>query len=591
VDGPRSGCCLPAVQAVAAALLSCLAVTAPAHARDAPAKQALAGRIFTVAGALRWSGPSAGSRLATRAVLAGPHVAAEPDGGSLIADSGDDQVLRALPDGNISRVAGGADTGVLGDGGPATSASLSGPAGVAPLRDGGFLIADSGNDRIRRVWPDGHISTVAGDGEYGFTGDGGPATAASLFNPAGVAPLADGGFLIADDGNERVRRVWPDGHISTVAGNGRVGFTGDGGPATRASLSAAGAVAAMPDGGFLIADSSNCRVRRVSPTGRISTVAGNGRDVIGGDGGPATSAAIGFVDSVAVVPGGGFLIGASDSAPGGVRRVWPDGHISSIVANAHSGPYGDGGPAKTAGLYGPDESEVSVAALPDGDALIGYGTSVRLVTGPQRTRLLAAAIRPLASVASRRAYRARVVLTRAANVTIRIYRSPTAPPVATARRFAHAGESTVTVRLGRRVTPGLYAVDLSARRGSRATRAEQFVYLGGTVTRRSIRVIEEQTVVDVLSGDPNGSVSVEKCHRFSALRVDCSIEGDFTFVEASWLTRHGQLRSRTYGHFPLPRFQLHPRRWNGRAIWDDLGAAWNPGIGGEDFEWSTHLPR
>ena len=572
-------------------LLTVVAVVSSGRAfaaRQRSADASLAGRIFTVAGALRWTGPDDHSRLATATLFqagggasgASSAIAVAADGGFLIVDPEADHVLRVSPNGRLSIAAGNGQDGFSGDGGPATSASLSGSGGVAALPDGGFLIADTDNDRVRRVWPDGHISTVAGSDNTPL-GDGGPATSAWLSGPGGVAALPDGGFLIADTGNNRVRRVWPDGHISTVAGNGRFGFSGDGGPATSASLNFPEAVAALPDGGFLIADTENNRVRRVWPDGHISTVAGNGRDRLSGDGGPARSAAIGIVDSIATIRGGGFLISATtlDGSPV-VRRVWPDGHISTVIGKATTDLPGDGGPASAAQLYGPpgSYSPASVAAFPDGGALIGYGNTVRLVVGSHGTRLLAAAIRALASAASRRTYRARVVLTQPAHLTIRVYRSLTGRPVTTARAFRPKGESSVTIRLGRRVTSGLYAIDLYAQRGSQATRAEQWVYLGGSMTTRSIRHIQNQIADDQLSNDPNADITVEKCHRFDSLRVDCAITGDTDYVDAVVLTPQGQLESRTYNP-RRPLFKLHPR-WNGPAIWLDLGAAWNPGLYG-----------
>jgi hypothetical protein len=372
--------------------------------------------------------------------------------------------------------------------------------------------------------------------------------------------------------------VWPDGHISTVAGNGGEGFSGDGGPATRASLAEPAGVAALADGGFVIADASNYRVRRVWPDGRIATVAGNGSPNLSGDGRRATSAGVADVASLAGAPGGGFLIAATNSPTGragAVRRVWPDGHISSLVAGVNGADYGDGGPATAAGLYRPDGEATSVAALPDGGTLIGYGTSVRLIVGRHGSRLLAAAIRSPAGVASAREYRARVVLTRPAHVTLRVYHSLHGRPVAIARDDRPAGESTVTIPFNRRVTPGLYAIDLTARRRSQATRAEQYVYLGGSVTRGTIRHIESQTLEDEFGNDPNAQAAVDRCHQYTALRVDCLLSEYDTYVEALWLTPQGQLRARTYRPDGPEAFNPNPH-WNGPAIWADLGAAWNP---------------
>src|SRR5262252_8393097 len=149
----------------------------------------------------------------------------------------------------ISTVAGSDDFGGFsGDGGPATAAALNNPTGVAVTPDGGYLIADASNARVRQVSPTGTITTVAGNGSYGFSGDGGPATAAGLRAPLGVTAMPDGGFLIADAGAADIRRVSPTGTITTVAGTGTPGFSGDGGPASAAQLYAPSGVAAMPDG-------------------------------------------------------------------------------------------------------------------------------------------------------------------------------------------------------------------------------------------------------------------------------------------------------------------------------------------------------
>ena len=164
------------------------------------------------------------------------------------------RIRRVGPDGIITTVAGNGNAGYGGDGGPASSASLNCQYGVAVGPDGSIYIADSSNNRIRRVGPDGIITTVAGNGNAGYSGDGGPATSASLTDPDGVAVGPDGSIYIADSGNNRIRRVGPDGIITTVAGNGNSGYSGDGGPATSASLATPDGVAVGPDGSIYIAD-------------------------------------------------------------------------------------------------------------------------------------------------------------------------------------------------------------------------------------------------------------------------------------------------------------------------------------------------
>jgi hypothetical protein len=320
---------------------------------------AATGSIFTVAGTT--DGFSGDGGLSAAAQLSGPFgVAATPDGGYLVADTGNHRVRRVWPDGTITTVAGSATSGLSGDGGPAAAAQLDAPLGVAATADGGFLIADELNHRVRRVGPDGTITTVAGT-TPGFSGDGGPATAAQLSGPFGTAELADGGFLIADFFNHRVRRVGPDGTITTVAGT-TPGFSGDGGPATAAQLDGPSAVAATADGGFLIADEFNHRVRRVWPDGTITTVAGTTQG-FAGDGGPAVAAQLTFPTGVTATPDGGFAI--ADAGNHRVRRVSPRGTITT-VAGGTQGLSGDGGLATAAALNSPH----TVAVTAEGGLLV-----------------------------------------------------------------------------------------------------------------------------------------------------------------------------------------------------------------------------
>ena len=316
----------------------------------APAAAAATNNIFTVAGTGA-AGYSGEGGPASAAELKAPiGVAATPDGGFLIADGGNNRVRRVSPAGTITTVAGTGAAGFAGDGGPASAAQLAFPTGVAATADGGFLIADQGNRRVRRVSPAGTITTVAGTGAGGFAGDGGPASAAQL-NAFGVAATPDGGFLIADHGNHQVRRVSPAGTITTVAGTGAAGFAGDGGPATAAQLDFPTGVAATADGGFLIADVSNNRVRRVSPAGTITTVAGTGAGGFAGDGGPSIAAQLNAPFGVAATPDGGFLI--ADNFNYRVRRVAPAGTITTVAGTGAAGFGGDGGPASAAQLSRP----------------------------------------------------------------------------------------------------------------------------------------------------------------------------------------------------------------------------------------------
>jgi len=270
----------------------------------------------------------------------------------------------------IDTVAGTGTAGFTGDGGGATAAQLATPSDVAFV--GGtatYLIADTANNRIRRVNDAGTISTVAGAGPANapgaFAGDSLAATnpAVRLNGPRGVSATADGGFLIADTGNNRIRRVSPAGVITTVAGNGRAGYGGDGDAATGATLNAPRHVAALPDGSFLIADTGNNRIRLVSTSGIITTVAGGGETL--GDRGPANAAALNAPSSVAPIIGGGYLI--ADTGDNLIRRVDATGTITTVAGTGTPGAGGDGGPPTAAQLDAPE----GVAVTADGAVFIG----------------------------------------------------------------------------------------------------------------------------------------------------------------------------------------------------------------------------
>src|SRR5439155_996741 len=178
--------------------------------------------------------------------------------------------------GIITTVAGRGTGQSSGDRGPATLAELIQPLSVAVDPGGNVYIADGGSNRILKVNTTGIISTIAGNGQKGFNGDGGPATSASLYYPSGVAVDPAGNVYIADAGNNRIRKVDTAGIINTIAGNDKQGFSGDGGPATSASLNAPRGIAVDPAGNVYIVDAGNLRIRKVNPAGVISTVAGGG---------------------------------------------------------------------------------------------------------------------------------------------------------------------------------------------------------------------------------------------------------------------------------------------------------------------------
>jgi hypothetical protein len=266
--------------------------------------------------------------------------------------------------GTITSVAGNGVLGPLGDGGPATAAQLGTPRDVVALPGGGFLIADTDNHEVRMVSPSGVISVVAGTGVSGYNGDGIPATTAQLDGPRGVEPLPGGGFLIADFFNHRVRFVDPGGIIHTVAGNGMATSGGDGGPATSAGVEYPRDVSRTPDGGFLVGEHLADCVRKVSPSGIISTVAGIcGSFGNSGNGGPATAATFNTINGVSSFPNGSYVV--TDGPSDAVRIVGTDGIIRQAAGNGTSGFSGDGGPATAAAIDGPRQ----VAALADGSFL------------------------------------------------------------------------------------------------------------------------------------------------------------------------------------------------------------------------------
>ena len=260
--------------------------------------------------------------------------------------------------------------------GLATSASLFVPEGVAVDGAGNLYIADSHNNRIRKVSAaTGLITTVAGNGTATFAGDGGAATAASLNLPAGVAVDGAGNLYIADTSNNRIREVSAaTGYITTVAGSGMPTFAGDGGTATTASLNRPFSVSVDGSGNIYIADTQNNRVRVVmSGTGIITTVAGTGMPTFGGDGGPATSASLSGPDGVAVDAGGNVYI--DDEYNSRIRKVTAaTGNISTVAGNDSSTFSGDGAAATSASLYFPGGVAVDGA----GNLYIGDESNARV---------------------------------------------------------------------------------------------------------------------------------------------------------------------------------------------------------------------
>jgi hypothetical protein len=249
-------------------------------------------------------------------------------------------VRRINNDGTVSNVAGTGVAGSAGDGGQATQAQLKSPVRLTFDAAGNLYIADSGNNKIRKVTPAGIISTVAGTGVGGFSGDGGQATAAKLKVPYDMTIAPDGTMYIADKSNYRIRKVTPAGVISTVAGTGTAGYNGDNIPATTAWLNSPYSVDLAEDGSLLIADYDNERVRRLDPNGVITTVAGTGIATADGDGGLATDAGLHKPQYVMSMPNGDLYIGEANNNR--VRYIH-DGVIDTLAGSGQFGYLGDGG--------------------------------------------------------------------------------------------------------------------------------------------------------------------------------------------------------------------------------------------------------
>jgi hypothetical protein len=327
---------LAAALGLSAALVLCVSIAIAAT-----------GDISTVAGT-GTAGFSGDNGPATAAQIRTPTaVAGTADGGYVFSDQGNSLVRRVSPSGVVTTIAGNGTAGFGGDNGPATSAMLNAPNGLAEMPDGSILIADSNNNRVRRVSPGGTITTVAGGGTGG---DNIPATNTALAFPVGLAARSDGSYLIGVNDQHRVRQVDAGGTITTVAGTGAAGSAGDNGQAALALLNGPAGVALMPDGGFLIADADNGRVRRVLPDGTITTVAGTNPG-FGGDGGPATAAQLN--NPLAAVPAAGGAIVIADTNNNRVRQVDAGGTITTIAGTGTPGSGGDGGAAAAAQLNGP----------------------------------------------------------------------------------------------------------------------------------------------------------------------------------------------------------------------------------------------
>ena len=314
------------------------------------------GTVTTVAGSPDGSGFSGDGGPATSARLLNPYgVALDRAGNLFIADAANQRIRKVSPDGLIATVAGigpgGGSTASPASGSPATRLDIQHPSSVAVDTAGNVFIADGFT--IRRVSAAGNVTTIAGTGTKGFSGDGGPAMQAQLTAPYALAVDSAGNVFFSDAGT-RVRKISSDGIINTVAGNGTAGFPsglGDGGQATTASLSGFVAALAIDQGGNLfIADTNTNRIRKVSPDGIIRTVAGGGMNFT--DGGLATDAQLGCPSGIVIDGGNDLLI--SEQCRGVIRKVSPAGIITTFAGSTtFTGRSGDGGPAIGAEIPAP----------------------------------------------------------------------------------------------------------------------------------------------------------------------------------------------------------------------------------------------
>jgi trimeric autotransporter adhesin len=300
-------------------------------------------QIITFAGDGTY-GYSGDGGLATVAQLNQPWgLAADQAGNVYLADSQNHSVRKIDPQGIITTVVGNGTRGYSGDGGPATVAKLSQPKGVALDSVGNLYIADSDNHVLRKVSSQGKIVTIAGNNTPGYRGDGGPATLAQLHLPVSVTIDQADNLYIADQHNHVIRKIDKQGVITTVAGNNIPGYRGDGGFATVAQLHSPADVAVDKSGNLYLADSENHVIRKVDVTGKIATVAGDGTSGYRGDGQLASQAQLNVPTSVALDSKGNLYV--SDSQNYRLRKIDTGGSIVTVAGN---GVRGHGGEEKKA---------------------------------------------------------------------------------------------------------------------------------------------------------------------------------------------------------------------------------------------------
>lgn len=291
---------------------------------------------------------------ATAAQMNQPLVLARDAAGNVyIGEGNGNKIRKVTPAGIISTIAGNSGTfGWSGDGGPATAAEFFGAHGIAFDAAGNLFVADFGNHVIRKINTSGIISTVAGAGGVsGYSGDGGPATAAKFNHPRDVKFDAAGNMYICDWSNNAIRKISTSGIVTTIAGTGVAGYSGDGGTATAAQMNLPYRVAFDAVGNLFFIDGDNHCVRKINTSGIISTVVGNGTSGFSGDGGIATAALLNIPTALTFDAAGNMYI--ADRGNGRIRKVNTSGIISTVVGTGAPFETGDGGPATAATINRP----------------------------------------------------------------------------------------------------------------------------------------------------------------------------------------------------------------------------------------------
>lgn len=320
------------------------------------------GKLETVAGTYATSGYRGDGGPATAAVLNNPNgLSFDGEGNLLIADTGNNRIRKVSPAGTIVLAAGSGSDTYIGDGNPAPNAGLSKPFAVMAMPDAGYLIADTGHARVRRVTTDNLIHTFAGNGSLDHAGDEGPATDAAISQPIALAQDSQGKIFILSSDDFRVRCVDADGIMHTCAGDGTIAYSGDGGPALNAMFFSVNDVAMDSKDQLYVLDRSYGIVRRVSADGVIDAYAGGLYWGYAGDGGPALEAAISDGNGLAVDHEDNLYI--ADTGNHRVRMVSTSGIIYTVAGNGVSGNQGDGGMAVAASLIGPLDVAVSAGGM------------------------------------------------------------------------------------------------------------------------------------------------------------------------------------------------------------------------------------